>query len=100
MNLDLILKALDNAHRLTVLSAMRDPRTNFVPAEGFDPLADGVCVIQIAKLLGVNQSTASSYMALLRDAGLVSATRVGKYTLYKRNEDALAAVAAAIVDQL
>lgn len=100
MNLDLALKALDNTHRRTVLSAMRDPRKNFVPAEGFDPLLDGVCVIQIAKLLGVNQSTASSYMALLRDAGLVSVARVGRYTLYKRNENALAAVASAIIDQL
>lgn len=100
MNLDLALKALDNVHRRAVLTAMRDPRRNFDSISGTDPLHDGVCVSQVSTLLGVNQSTASTYMSLLRDAGLVSAQRVGKYTRYKRDEDALAAVAAAIVRQL
>lgn len=100
MNLDLALKALDNAHRRAVLSAMRDPRKHFQPLGGTDPLTDGVCVTQVSDLLGVNQSTASTYMSLLRDAGLVSATRVGKYTRFKRNEQTLAAVAAAITNQL
>lgn len=100
MDLDLALKALDNTHRRTVLSAMREPRRHFAPIGGTDPLSDGVCVSQISDLLGVNQSTASSYMSLLRDAGLVKAARVGKYTRYKRNDEALTAVASAIIDQL
>lgn len=100
MELDLALKALDNTHRRTVLAAMRDPRRHFRPVGGTDPLADGVCVLQISELLGVNQSTASTYMSLLRDAGLVSAARVGKYTRYKRNEQAVAEVASAIVREL
>jgi ArsR family transcriptional regulator len=100
MDLNLALKALDNVHRRTVLSAMREPRKHFSPIGGTDPLIDGVCVTQVSDLLGVNQSTASSYMSLLREAGLVTATRVGKYTRFKRNEDTLAAVAAAITNQL
>ncbi|CDM25800.1 hypothetical protein BN940_16836 [Castellaniella defragrans 65Phen] len=100
LDLDLALKALDNPHRRTVLSAMRDPRRHFKPAAGIDPVADGVCVLQIADLLGVNQSTASTYMSILRDAGLVSVSRVGKYTLYKRNEQSVTEVAAAIVREL
>ncbi|HEU0197124.1 MAG TPA: ArsR family transcriptional regulator [Nevskiaceae bacterium] len=100
MNLDLALKALDNVHRRAVLTAMRDPQRNFDPIGGTDPLIDGVCVAQVSDFLGINQSTASAYMALLRDAGLVAARRVGKYTRYKRDEVALAALAAAIVRQL
>ncbi len=71
-----------------------------VPTSGFDPVADGVCVLQISELLGVNQSTASTYMSILRDAGLVTAVRVGKYTLYKRDEQAVAEVASAILRNL
>jgi ArsR family transcriptional regulator len=79
---------------------MRDPRRHFSAGIGIDPVADGVCVLQISELLGVNQSTASTYMSILRDAGLVTAARVGKYTLYKRNEQAVAEVAAAILRNL
>ncbi len=100
MDLDLALKALDNAHRRAVLSAMRDPRRHFNASAGLDPVTDGVCVLQISELLGVNQSTASTYMSILRDAGLVKAARVGKYTLYKRDEQAVAAVASAIIRDL
>jgi ArsR family transcriptional regulator len=100
MNLDLALKALDNPHRRTVMSAMRDPGAHFTPADGIDPVADGVCVLQISAMLGVNQSTASTYMSMLRDAGLVRAVRVGKYTLYKRDDEAVAAVASAILREL
>lgn len=100
MDLDLALKALDNTHRRTVIAAMREPRKHFDPIGDTDPLTDGVCVTQVSQLLGVNQSTASSYMTLLRNAGLVTAVRVGKYTRYKRNSDALAAVASAILQQL
>lgn len=100
MDLDLALKALDNTHRRTVLSAMRDPRRHFRPIGGTDPLTDGVCVTQVSELLGVNQSTASTYMSMLRTAGLVTASRVGKYTRYQRDEQAVAAVAAAIIRDL
>lgn len=100
MNLDLPLRALDNVHRRAVLSAMRDPRKHFPPIGGTDPLVDGVCVAQISEFLGVNQSTASAYMKLLLDAGLVSAERVGKYTRYKRDKSAIEAMAQALANQL
>ncbi|MFC7290397.1 ArsR/SmtB family transcription factor [Hirschia litorea] len=100
MNLDLPLRALDNAHRRAVLTAMRDPRKNFPPIDGVDPQEHGVCVAQISEFLGVNQSTASTYMRLLYDADLVSTERVGRYTRYKRNEKTISAVAAAITNQL
>jgi ArsR family transcriptional regulator len=100
MDLDLALKALDNPHRRAVLSALRDPHRHFRSVGGTDPLTDGVCVLQVSELLGVNQSTASTYMSMLRDAGLVTASRIGKYTRYKRDEQAVAALASAIIRNL
>lgn len=100
MNMESVFRALDNHHRRTVLSAMRTPGKHFPRIGDADPLLDGICVAQIAEFLGVNQSTASAYMKLLLDAGLVVAQRVGKYTRYKRNEAALKKLAKTLVNEL
>ena len=82
------LKALANPVRLQVMDWLRDPEVEFAE---YDPIADrveiGVCVSHIQDKSGLAQSTISSYMATLERAGLVTSTRVGKYTHYKRNED-------------
>lgn len=39
---------------------------------------------------GLAQSTVSAYMASPRRAGLVQATRVGKWTHYRRDEERIA----------
>ena len=84
------LKALANPVRLQVMEWLRDPEAEFAE---YDPIADrveiGVCVSHIQGKSGLAQSTISSYMATLERAGLVTSTRVGKYTHYKRNEDLL-----------
>jgi DNA-binding transcriptional ArsR family regulator len=81
------LKALANPVRLRIMEWLRDPEVEFAE---FDPIADrtevGVCVSHIEGKSGLAQSTISSYMATLERAGLVTSTRVGKYTHYKRNE--------------
>jgi DNA-binding transcriptional ArsR family regulator len=81
------LKALANPVRLQVMEWLRDPEVEFAE---YEPIADrtevGVCVSHIQGKSGLAQSTISSYMATLERAGLVSATRVGKWTHYKRNE--------------
>lgn len=46
----------------------------------------GVCLKHIQERAGVSQSTASQYMAVLQRAGLVTGTRIGKWTHYKRND--------------
>ncbi len=40
--------------------------------------------------LGLAQSTVSAYMAAFQRAGLVRATRIGKWTHYKRDEARIA----------
>jgi DNA-binding transcriptional ArsR family regulator len=84
------LKALANPVRLQIMEWLRDPETEFA---GYDPIADraevGACVSHIQAKSGLAQSTISSYMATLERAGLVTSTRVGKWTHYKRNDDIL-----------
>jgi len=55
-----------------------------------DPVAVGVCVSHIQARTGLAQSTVSAHMADLERAGLVTSTRVGKWTHYKRNEQRIA----------
>lgn len=46
----------------------------------------GVCVGEIQRLLGLTQSTTSHYLTILQKADLLIATRIGKWTYYRRNE--------------
>lgn len=89
-----MLKALSNEYRLRVLQWLRDSEANFEPqGEGIydqSVLKGGVCVGSIQRKLGLSQSTASNYMSQLQRAGLVIAERHGKWTYYRRNEDAIA----------
>ncbi|MBK5446798.1 helix-turn-helix transcriptional regulator [Peribacillus sp. TH24] len=48
----------------------------------------GVCVSQFHQKLNITQSTVSQYLSILQKAGLiVSSTRIGKWTYYKRDEE-------------
>jgi DNA-binding transcriptional ArsR family regulator len=91
------LRALANPMRLQVLSWLREPERHFSPEEAIaDPVEVGVCVSHIQAKAGLAQSTVSAYMAELERAGLVRATRVGKWTHYKRDEQRIAELVAAL----
>jgi ArsR family transcriptional regulator len=91
------LRALSNPIRLQLLSWLRDPERHF-PTEGAiaDPVEVGVCVSHIQAKAGLAQATVSAYMSELQRAGLVQATRVGKWTHYKRDEQRIAQLVAAL----
>jgi DNA-binding transcriptional ArsR family regulator len=85
------LQALSNPTRLQLLSWLREPERNFSLVGAIaDPTEVGVCVSHIQAKAGLAQSTVSAYMAELQRAGLVRATRVGKWTHYKRDEQRIA----------
>ena len=87
--------------RLQVLSWLREPERHFSPEEAIaDPVEVGVCVSHIQAKAGLAQSTVSAYMAELERAGLVHATRVGKWTHYKRNEQRISELVAVLGDTL
>ena len=62
------------------------------PQRDGDLVDDGVCVLFIADKLGVTQPTATSHLQRLARAGLVTPRRIGQWTFYKRDEEAIAAM--------
>ncbi len=85
-----IFKALSNKTRLQILAWLKEPAANFPeqPA-GADFETVGVCVGQIQLKSGLSQSTISEYLSILQRAELISSTRIGQWTYYKRNKEGL-----------
>ncbi|MEU7690933.1 helix-turn-helix domain-containing protein [Microbispora hainanensis] len=95
------LRALSNPMRLQLLMWLREPERHFPLEEAIaDPAEVGVCVSHIQARTGLAQSTVSAYMAELQRAGLVKATRVGKWTHYKRDEQRIARLVATLGETL
>ncbi|MFD0795779.1 ArsR/SmtB family transcription factor [Mucilaginibacter litoreus] len=86
-----VFKALSNKARLQILNWLKDPEAHF-PGQAEYGYQHGVCVGQIHAKTGLTQSTVSEYLASLQRAGLISSTRVGQWTYYKRNEDTFKAL--------
>jgi ArsR family transcriptional regulator len=84
----LALKALSNPTRLRIMGWLKDPAANF-PPQDHPPEEVGVCLKHIQAKAGVSQSTASQFMSTLQRAGLVESRRMGQWTHYKRDEDAV-----------
>ncbi|GGO08205.1 ArsR/SmtB family transcription factor [Microbispora bryophytorum] len=95
------LRALSNPVRLQMLMWLREPERHFPLEEAIaDPAEVGVCVSHIQARAGLAQSTVSAYMAELQRAGLVKATRVGKWTHYKRDDQRIAQLFAILMETL
>jgi DNA-binding transcriptional ArsR family regulator len=91
-------KALSNPTRVAILRWLKTP-SDFPPQ--IEPAEEvGVCLKHIQARAGVSQSTASQYMATLQQAGLVTSTRVGQWTHYKRNEDRIRRLGRDVLDEL
>ncbi|MCC9138160.1 ArsR/SmtB family transcription factor [Pontibacter silvestris] len=92
-------KALSNKTRLQILNLLKEPEKHFPPQEkgAYDA---GVCVGHIQQKVGLTQSTISEYLSLLQRTGLITATRVGQWTYYKRNEEAFQKLAEIIQKEL
>lgn len=97
-DLALVFKALSNPTRVAILRWLKDP-SDFPPQ--LEPAEDvGVCLKHIQARAGVSQSTASQYMATLQGAGLVTSTRVGQWTHYKRREERIRELASNVLSEL
>jgi ArsR family transcriptional regulator len=95
-----VLAALASPRRLQVLQWLKDPRAHFPPQRDGDLITDGVCVVFIARKLGVAQPTATTHLQALARAGLVTAKRIGQWTFYRRDEAALAELKHKIAEEL
>ena len=77
IDLDLALRALADANRRAILTAIRT-----------GPLPVG----HIAEQVGLSQQTTSHHLGVLRDAGLATGTREGTRHVFAVETDGLAAV--------
>jgi len=100
MKFTVALRALANERRLQILDWLRDPRRHFREQADGDLVEDGVCGLLIAEKLGVSAPTLSEHMRVLTAAKLVRAKRIKQWTMYKRNETAIAAIKRSIQDDL
>jgi DNA-binding transcriptional ArsR family regulator len=99
MDIDKTLSALNNPVRRQILAWLKD-RSNFPQALPEHADLSGVCVGYIQERANLSQSTVSTYMRLLKDAGLVTSERHGQWTFYRRNEDAIAAALKILAEEL
>ncbi len=104
MNTKLIFKALDNDIRLQILQGLKRPKEEFAEKTAQMPepndFEGGVSVGTICDQIGVSQSTASLYLDILLRADLVESCRIGKWTLYRRNEQTIREFAEFVGTQL
>jgi DNA-binding transcriptional ArsR family regulator len=100
MRMEAALKALANERRLQILGWLRDPRAHFRPQVDGDLVKDGVCGVLLAEKLGVTPPTLSEHMRVLVASGLVRAKRIKGWTMYKRDEQAIAAFKKAIRERM
>src|SRR5262252_4723266 len=96
MKIAIALRALANERRLQILEWLREPRRHFREQVDGDLVEDGVCGLLIAEKLGVSAPTLSEHMRVLTSAKLVRAKRIKQWTMYRRNEAAIASVKRAI----
>jgi DNA-binding transcriptional ArsR family regulator len=96
MKIAMALRALANERRLQILEWLREPRRHFREQVDGDLVEDGVCGLLIAEKLGVSAPTVSEHMRVLTAAKLVRAKRIKQWTMYRRNEAAIASVKRAI----
>ncbi|WP_343312530.1 metalloregulator ArsR/SmtB family transcription factor [Brucella sp. BE17] len=87
-NLEEIFKALANPVRLEILSWLKEPEKHF--STQHISLEMGVCAGQFERC-GLSQSTVSAHLSVLTKVGLIVPARVGQWTFYKRDEEAIAA---------
>lgn len=100
MDATTVLRALANERRLQILDWLRDPRRHFPPQVDGDLVEDGVCGALIAQKLGVSAPTLSEHMRILVAAGLVRAKRIKGWTMYRRDEERIAAAKQTIQDKV
>lgn len=82
-------KALSCDVRLQILAWLSDPHGNFPEQDAPEAAGDGVCVSHIQRKAGLSPSTTSAHLSILQRAGLVRSTRIGQWTYYTRDEEAI-----------
>lgn len=84
------IKLLANPTRVAVLKWLKNPDEAFADYTQLYPFEQyGVCASLIQDKAGLSQPAASLCLKALHDAGLLEASKVGKWTYYRRREQAV-----------
>lgn len=94
-----VLEVLANEQRMDILRKLKSP-SSFPPQDEGDPLVDGVCVSSIQAGQKLAFSTTSKYLTDLASVGLVTVKRSGKWSYYRRNEQAIKVLAKRLAAEL
>ncbi len=88
-----VFKSLSNDTRLNIMHWLKEPEKHFLARDIHMPedadFAGGVCVGAICDKAKISQSTISQYLDMMQRAGLLESRRFGKWTYYRRNEEAI-----------
>lgn len=95
-----IHKVLSNQTRLQILHWLKAMEEHFPPHKELGHFDFGVCSQNIQIKAELSQSTISHYLNMMEKAGLVIATRHGKWTYYKRNEETIKEFTKQLTDEL
>ncbi len=82
-NLDRMLHAIADPKRRKILQALKERGGCSI---GKDV---GLCASDIEARINLSQPTISHHMAILKEAKLVEAKKIGQWMWYRRNEEAL-----------
>jgi len=81
------LKIISNPTRKLILAWLKDPNDSFAGYTQLYPYEQyGVCATLIQQKIGLSQPATSLSIKALQDVKLLIATKVGKWTYYRRNE--------------
>ena len=93
------LRALANPTRLRVLELLKNPSA-FEGPRGANGKPLGVTAKALLQHLRCTQPSLNEQMEILIGLGLVESRRVGRYVVYKRDEERIRQLKQTIVDQL
>jgi len=93
-------KALASAARLAILEWLTEPDAHFSHQVTGTPSEIGVCVTLITEKLDMAQPTVSRHLELLRRAGFLSVSKIGRWSFFQRDEAAISEFKGWINDHL
>ena len=74
---------------MAILRWLKDPLAYFANQTTGNPNEIGVCVTLLTEKLALSQPTVSRHLELLHRAGFLSVRRIGRWSFFARNEDAI-----------
>ncbi len=95
------IKLLANPTRVAVLKWLKNPEEAFADYSQLFPFEQyGVCASLIQDKAGLSQPATSLCLKSLHDAGLLEASKVGKWTYYRRCELRIDEMTRAVIQSL